>query len=469
MRKFIKYIGILIVPLCILFQSCDENHDIPGESPDKTVIHTIKILNAGVGGNEVVVGTVDENKKEISFPRVHKDTDLSKVRFEAEVSERAALDSETYDFTVATGETQATRLISVVNGKRKRDYYVTIRLDVPVFGADFSEAKRKVYDFSGKGSAIYSDLSGGLTRSVDMDKDNVLIVSRGIGPHLLSIADIKEGKTDSPKMINTAGTSGNVFAVSGGRLVHGHIYICNMATPSATAPVEIYHWTDPTAAPQVIASYKSTDISGYAAGRFGDYMSVNLDESGNGYIYLGVNASQASYKVLRLSVSGFTSVSSPTLINTSAYGGFWASYNQVEGVGNEYIYTGHQGPIMLVDANGTDIYKVAAASIPNTGGSDARIINFNQERYLVMFAVPGAGVITVYDITKGDTTKEALEIFEAGTKNPLMQYSLGGNVAAGTAAGSIGFFKDGNDKLYLLGAGPGTGFAVIECPKKEQD
>jgi WD40 repeat protein len=182
-----------------------------------------------------------------------------------------------------------------------------------------------------------------------------------------------------------------------------------------------------------------------------------------------VNPSQATYKVLRLKVSGFKNVSEPILLNPSTYGGLWASFNQVPGQSGEFIYTGHQGPIMLTDVNGTVSYSISTSSIPVNQGSDARVIIFNQERYLVMTEAPGAGVLKIYDITKGATTTEALQIFEAGTKIPLLSNTQNGNIASGTAVGITGWAKNGDDTLYLMAAGSGAGFSVLELPKKTLD
>lgn len=465
MKNIIKYIGLLFIPLALTVVSCSDDKE--PEVSGKTVIHSIKILNAGAAGNETIAGTVDEVKKEISFPEIDPATDLSKVRFEAEVSEGAMMEHEEYDFTIEEGKSSVTRVVAVVNGKRKREYFATIRLDLPVFGADFSDEKMKVYDFSGR-STMYPDLADASTRSGDMDLNHVLIVSRkgGNRPHLLKLEDIKKGDVSNPIMLDVTGVSGGTFAVSSGRLAQGHIYICNLATPSATAPLKIYHWESPTAAPELVATCYSTDLTNYAAGRFGDFMSVSLDENGNGYIFLGVNPSQTNYKVLRLKVTAFKTVTEPTLINVGTYGGFWASYNQVDGSPDDYLYTGHQSAIMLVNAGGQIQFTLPATSIPANESSDARIITFNQERYLVMMASPGAGSINIYDLTSGNTTVEALSIFDEGNRAPLKKYSLGGAIAAATASGIIGWAKDGDETLYILGAAPGAGFAVLEFPKK---
>jgi len=468
MKEMMKYIGMMLIPFGLIITSC-ESKDEP-EVGGETVIYAIKILNAGANGNETVVGTVNENTKEISFPEIDPDTDLSEVRFEVEVPQGAVMDEETYDFTIPEGKSSITRVIAVVNGKRKREYFATIRLDLPVFGADFSADKMKVYDFSGQ-TTMYTDLAAANTRSADMDIDHVLVVSRegGTRPHLLRVEDLKNGNAGNPIMLNTNNISEGTFVISAGRLAQGHVYIANLATPSATAPLKIYHWASPEAEPDVVATCYSTDISGYDEGRFGDYMSVNLDESGNGYIFLGVNGSQTVYKVLRLKVSGFTHVSEPTLLNNDTYGGLWASVNQVDGSPEEYIYTGHQGPIQLVNSGLQTQYTLPTVSIAANEGSDARIITFNEERYMVMIATPGAGSINIYDLTDGDTIVEALTLFDEGNKTALTKYSLGGDIAAGTASGSIGWAKDGDETLYIMGAAPGAGFALLEFPKKVKD
>ncbi|GHS91586.1 hypothetical protein FACS1894203_2590 [Bacteroidia bacterium] len=461
MNNFKKYIGLLIVPFCLVMASCDGEEKYPDTTADETVIYEIKIVNGGSNGTETIVGKVDENTKEITFPEVHMESDLSHVKFDVKASERAQLDLEEYDFVVPEGATQRKRTIAIVNGLRKREYFVTIRLDVPVWGADFTKAV--AYDFSGATRNIYPDLAAANTRAAHMDKDYVLIVSRdgGTRPHLLRISDLKQGKKDNPIMLKTTNISGGTFAVSGGRLSNGHVYICNMSTPPAGA-VKIYYWDTPTSEPQVL--YELTNQATGVSGRYGDYMSVNLDNNGNGYIYLGNNPSPAA--ILRLKVTGFTTISDPLVIAMTTFGGLWQSWNQVDGAADEYLYTGHQGPIVLTNANGGLLHTIPASVIPNAGGSDAFILNFNNERYLVVNEVPGTGTITVYDLSLGATTTEALERFEAGDRAPLIKYSLGGAVAAGTAAGSIGWFKEGNDKLYLFGAAPGAGFAILEVPKK---
>ncbi|MDR0693855.1 MAG: DUF4623 domain-containing protein [Prevotellaceae bacterium] len=141
MKSINKYINLLFILFVALFVSCSEEKYDTSNSPDLTIIKSIKIVNGGVTGTETIIGAVDERTKEITFPEVHMDSDLSKVQFEAEMPERATLDSATYDFSIPEGDAERKRTIAVVNGSRKREYFVTIKLDVPVLGADFSDTK----------------------------------------------------------------------------------------------------------------------------------------------------------------------------------------------------------------------------------------------------------------------------------------------------------------------------------------
>ncbi|MDR1090677.1 MAG: DUF4623 domain-containing protein [Prevotella sp.] len=478
MKRIRKYIGMFIIPYCVMMiiaASC-KNEEAYDESPDLTVIYGIKIVNVGEHGDKILEGMIDELSKEITFPYIDTLTDFSKIRFEATLPERAFLDESVYDFSM-DGSSRIKRTIAVVNGARKREYYVTLLKDIPLFGADF-DSKIKVYNFSNSGT-IYPDFSAGLTRSADMDADYVLVVSRATFPHLLRLSDLKQGKTDSPVALDLTGigtSSPPTFPVSAGRLSHGHIYISSLSVLGNGEELNIYHWATPASKPEKIGSFsKGMDgIPDYPAsgGRFGDCISVNLDENGNGYIFLGNNRGTvaADPYVLRLTVSGFDDISDPALINLSVYGGWWTSYNQVDGSANEYIYTGYQAPIMLVNESGSDIYTMATASVP-LQGNDARIVNFNGERYLVMTTSTqgtAAATLYVYDISKGSTVEEALELFEATTKMPKYSLALGGAAVASVYAANLSVAKT-EDALYLMSAAPGAGFVVVEAPKATKD
>lgn len=352
----------------------------------------------------------------------------------------------------------------------KTSYYLSFA-NTPVFGADF--ASGSLYDFSANaaGAPIHADFAAENTRSADFDGNKMLVVSRqgGNNPKILYFDDLKNGDVANEKKLNVTGLSGGTYVISAGRLSHGHIYICNLTTGLADTEggaLKIYHWQDENAAPETIFRFNGT-LNGdvVSRGRFGDNLSVCLDENGNGYIFL---LDQNGTQMLRLDVSGFATVSNPYVVNAPASVSYYASVNRVDGSENEYVLTSARAPIVLMDKDGNVSYKMDIASVP-VRGTDARIINFNHERYLVMTsgraaASDPAQTLYVYDISSGANTVQALTAFEEGDKLPVFSYSLDGTVASAYAANTGWGIV--NDKLRLLGAATKAGFVVAEFSKK---
>ncbi|MDR3350089.1 MAG: DUF4623 domain-containing protein [Prevotellaceae bacterium] len=481
MKKIITYLStILLATIVAMSVSCNNEETYP-ESPDLTVIYNISIANAGAQGNQVLVGTVDEINKEITFPDVDTLTDFSRIRFTAELPEGARLDEDVYNFSMGPADARLKRTIAVVNGIRKREYYVTIKKDIPVWGADFDKAE--IYDFSKSDgtTTLYPDLSAGLVRGIDMDTNYVLIVpfvtafnpastaTDAKAPYLLRMADLK-ARTPTPVSLDTTGIAGGTRILSAGRLSHGHIYLCNLVVFGANEKLRIYHYASPTAVPEVKEFTRGLDgIPDYTAGgRFGDNMSVELDENGDGYIFLAINRGTVPVpdpaQVLRLDVTNF-SVGAATPITVPEFvgvNGYWANYRQVDGASNEYIYTSLVTSIQLVDKDGGSIYTLPMAAVPKVG-NDAKVVTFNKERYLVMQTAEGEAKLHVYNITQGATTREALETF-AARENKVALYTF--NLKGGTAnsAACLGVAKT-EEALYLMGAAPGGGFVVVKASK----
>ena len=465
MKNIKKYIKLFVIPFCamaLITLSCEKINVKYQESPYLTYVTDIQILNGGIYGDSIIDGRVDENKKEIIFPKLNKLTDLSKVKFGGKLPNGAHFEFETYDFSVdyEDGISEKRQVVAIVNEKRKCEYYVTIRLSVPVFGADFSSAK--VYDYK-----TYADLGSGLvTRSADMDDTHILLVSRADngpgknGPYLLKISDIQDEIID-PIYLKTDGVSGGTFAWSSGCLAQKHIYIVNLA-----ADVKIYHWADVAATPENIYSFAISDHG--LTNRMGDDMSMHLDEDGNGYIFLGNNTSSPATcdKVLRIKVTDFTTLSDPTVLTMPHYVGYWSSYNLVDGATEEYLYTGNCGglnSISLVSDGGSAIYTMPTAAPLNRAGS-ARTVNYNKEKYFAL--ITGAGgspsevAIHLYDITRSSTTKEGLELLNPSL--PKYKINLGGG-NTGTYPASLAFGKT-DDALFMFGSAPGAGFILVEAP-----
>ncbi len=449
------------------FYSCTEDYPVNVESPNEVVLKSIKILNAGAGGNTVVVGTIDENTKTIAFPRIDPESNLAAIRFEAEMSDGAKLDGESYAFEFDEGKDAKTIVIKVINDKRFREYFVTLKLNIPVYGANFE--KPEIYDYTSNelGNPLYPTFVSLLTRGSGFDGKHVLIVTRATGlSHLLSVEDLKKGEIN-PIPLNLEGVSGGTFPVNCGAQINGHTYIANLSS-SLASPLKIYHWTDPTQAPQVIANINKSTIPGSGA-RHGDNLSVNIDENGNGYIFFGDNAVA---QILRLKVTNFTEISEPTILPTQSGVTAFMNMNRV-GDTDEYLLTGFDAPLMVTGNSGVLAHKMDADAIP-VRSSDPRIVYFNNERYLLVTTAARRGddavVMYLYDLTKGGTIAEALQIFEAGEKKPLYQYSLLGPVNAAPST-QTGWYvtkdEQGKDnKLMLYAASTDAGFVIVEFPKK---
>ncbi|MEO7314407.1 MAG: DUF4623 domain-containing protein [Ginsengibacter sp.] len=467
-KNISKYWMIIACVMLVSFYSCKKDFPTNVESDDGVELKSIKVVNAGAAGNQVVEGVINEDKKTVSFPRLDTLTDFSKLRFEAVMSDRAKLDKETYLWEFAEGASSKTNAIKVVNNKRFREYLVTIRLMVPVYGADFEQPK--IYDYTNNelGKPVYPAFVSLQTRGSGFDGKNVLIVTRNaMGSHLLKMSDIRANNA-TPVNLNLTGVSGGTFPVNVGAQINGHSYIANLSGSQAS-PFKIYHWTDPGAEPDVIANINVATIPG-AGIRHGDNMSASLDENGNGYFYFGDNAVS---KILRLTVKNYTTVSDPAVLPNASASTFFMSFNRV-GNTSDYLYTGYDAPIRVANESAVISYSLSNTAVP-LRGSDARVVYFNGERYLLMTTAARTGsdavVLYLYDITKGIGIVDALKIFDnKADKSPLFQYSLLGpvNTAPGTQTGwHVTKNADGKDEmLTIYSASADAGFVVIDFSKK---
>lgn len=453
-----KLSWILTLITTFAFAACSSDDDGMDTSAYFTQIKEISILNAGSNGDQLISGVIDEDKKTVSFPRIDPETDLSAIRFDVVLSDGAKLDKETYRFSIDEGESEDTQVMKVLNHTRYREYFVKIRLRVPVYGGDFDKAVP--YHYSAVGGNTYDHFGVGVTRGTDFDGNYALIISRkgGLAPHLLKREDILAGKLDQPIMLNTEGVTGGTFAISAGRLIHDKVYIANMASNI----IKVYMWETPQSKPIVIVEQDLSQAG--EGGRFGDSMDMSLDAAGNGFIFFENNSSG---KIRRIQIANFKEVVKTDIItpksSTGSAGGQYFSYSQVEGT-SYYLYTGFSAPLMLVDEGGNMVTKIT--SVPERI-NHARIVTFNQKRYLVGVTAaryPGDSgqSIYVYDISKGDNVVDALNLLEKNNYKPVFNTAFGVDVT--TSPGTNCGVAVIGDKLYLFGAADGQGFAVFEVP-----
>jgi len=350
---------------------------------------------------------------------------------------------------------------------------------IPVFGADFT--KGNTYAFCNALGNTFGDFTAENTRSADFDGENLLVVSRegGTNVRVIPFNEIKSGAPGGMSL-NVDGIEMGTFLVSAGRISHGHYYVSNLSTSvGEDQPLKLYYWDNVNSQPQVLIEFL-----GAASGpegevdlsktRFGDNLNVCLDESGNGFIYF---VSQDGTTVLRYNVSGFTTLENPTYIVPPTTLSYYASVNQVYGKDNEYIITSIQAGIFLVDADFNVVTSIDTDNVP-VRCTDARIITFDSERYLITtsgrwgaWSKDTPQTLYIYNLSDGATTALAMMNLTSGDEppTPLFTFTIGGDSPAtycSAPSGSTGWgVADG--KLRVMSAAPRAGFAIFEFPERE--
>ena len=444
--------------------SCGDNYPGSMDSPYDTDLLAIKILNAGEKGDQVVEGTIDEEKKEVNFPKLDTLTNFSALRLEAKLSDGAQLDKTEIDCKMAPDDEQKKLIIRVQNHNRYKDYFMTVRKHIPSWGAEFKNAT--VYSFAG--DHRYEDFKTLDTRGADFDGQHVLVVARTDNkPHLLKVDDLKAGNINRIPL-DLTGVSGGTFPYNMGALANGHIYMATLAG-GKPSPLNIYYWETPTSKPEVIFHSTVQDIP-ESGKRYGDNMSLNIDKNGDGHIFFGENAAQ---NILRLTVSDHKNVSEPTILPADPKMKVSMNIYRYENTG-DYLYSGLAMPITLSSNAAQKKFSLSAANQPAEAVA-ARAFMFNNKRYLITCAA-GFGsaskatpTLYVYDISKGSNLAEALERFEAASEHePVYSFILGGT---GNSAPSpcTNFYieRDANGKdakLYLFASRGESGFVIIEAP-----
>ena len=444
--------------------SCDKSGADPDEPAKKVEakLKTIKIVNAGENGDKTVDGTIDESMMTITFPRISSKSNFAAIKFEITASEGAKLEQETYDFSMTKEETEKEVIIKVVNGSKYTEYMCTVGRIAPLFGADFAKAKEHALE----GTA--TKLEDHRWSSFD---GKVAALSGKAGISVVSIADILADKPGF-KLLDLSACSGGIFPVDCCQTHDGHIYACNLANGGE---LKVYYWENADAQAETLFSLPIEKTF-----RLGDNMSMDLDEKGNGFIFLQSNNGGAfTQNIVRLTVKNGKEVSDPQFLDVQFKNQY--SYDTITKLDGSdfYAYSG-SGCLQTI----CDNMMSTQFEFPNAPDfaelNSLRIVNFNQERYLVGITVGRnikvmeSAILRVYNITKGEDVKTALEEFFAlEERKPVYEVVVGGN-HGGLAFANADYYieKDakGNDaKLYLFGSAKTDGMKVIEIPIKKAE
>lgn len=481
----------------------------PGASADgKELTQTIKVINGEVSqAYTVVIKLVDPVSDpmldQLIMKKASNGEEVKALLFEGTIAigmpeETEAIFSSislipsraTYKFTAMQDDKISAanpgQLIIEFMG-RKTVFNISFAT-APTPGADFTAPV--IHDFSGATGNIPSYFEGEQVRGSDFDGEHVLIVSRDgtdvPTPRLFKTADLLADNANSPIMLNVTGVEGGTHVVSAGRLTQGHIYICNLVHPavSAETPLKVYHYASPEAAPEVVLSWDGYINEEYSYnGRLGDNISIDLDESGNGYAFLCKQ--EPGDKIYRWTVTGFTQFSDVVEIDLGGVCSYYGYVNKVEQ--GKYLFTSSYVPfVRLMDENGNALIDdiefdwTENDARPNHG-VDPNIVTYNRGRYL-MFTVANSStmhwnfgpILYIIDITDGVNAQAALvKLSEALydeevpweptygyalTTDPYEAHIQSSAPSAQCNAAEV----DG--KLVVFTAAANAGFALIEFP-----
>jgi len=579
MRKSFKLAALFAAMLAVLFTGC--KNDPKPEDTLEAFIKTLKIVNGGISGGDMITGEVDNTSMTVTFSDVPAETNIAAVKFQGTYSLGAKLESDVIDFTqgndptakTLTGslkcvnygesgsvkeenysivlnlkdpasapviekivvkddkgventlnssnimegllclgmpESSTATIVSVELSPARATYEFTTAVDgvisaatpgyfkmdfmglgaeyevtfasSPTPGADFTQAI--VHDFSIVTGNVYADLAEEFTRGGDFDGEYVLLANR-TAPKLLKVADLLNDDASSPILLDVTGIEGGTHVVSAGRLSHGHIYLCNLATKAddvegGAGPLKVYHYASPTATPEVVVNWNGTGITNSEndyTGRIGDNISINLDENGNGYAYFFKQ--EADNKFFRFSVTNFTNFSAPTEFELPAVCNYYGMMNQVGD--NQYLFTSSYVAMMwLFDADANILREFEWASMGEgddainvNHGCDPRIIEFNRSRYLMLsnarrFLYWANEGIHVFDISEGNDNISALvklqDQQDAETLFPIYSYEMPGEVVS-AACVALCNAAEVDGKLVIWAAAPHVGMCLVEVPK----
>lgn len=583
--KHFKLAALLTLFSAVLFVGCKPDPNNNNGSTLEATIKSIKIVNGGISGGDMINGQIDQTAKVINFADVPAETNIAAVKFQGTYSLGAVLESDVIDFTannddaaktlkgslkcvnktesaskeetyevvvnlkdpasapviekivvkddkgaevtitstnimdgllcLGIPESSTATVVSVALSPARSTYSFTkadangvisasepgfFQMDFmgltaeyevtfassPTPGADFSQAI--VHDFSFVTNNIYPDLTEEFTRGGDFDGEYVLLANR-TAPKLFRTSDLLNDDTSNPILLDLTGVEGGTHVISAGRLSHGHIYLCNLATAvgdieGGAGPLKVYHYASPTAVPEVVLTWDGTGIANSAdnyAGRIGDNISVNLDENGNGYIYFFKQ--EADNKFYRFAVTGFTNFSAPTELELPAVCNYYGMMNQVGD--NQYLFTSSFVKMMwLFDADATVLREFEWMSMPSganiNNGCDPRVIEFNRSRYLLLSnsrryvkdGYPEEGLF-VFDISEGQDITAAMVKMqerqdaedEAEALEPCYTYLMTGSTTFSAACVALCNAAEVDGKLLMWAAAPHVGMFLVEVPK----
>ena len=308
----------------------------------------------------------------------------------------------------------------VVEFMGRKAYYNITFAAAPAPGADLTSPI--IHDFSVTTENTYVDFTTENTRGSDFDGEYVLIVSRADAEtpthHLLKVSDLLNDNINKIEL-SKDGIEGGTHVVSSGCLSHGHIYVCNLSTNLGNGEdLKVYHYASPDAAPEVWSWDGALGLDEYgdtikSAARLGDNISVNVDESGNGYAFFCGQGNEhgPAEKIYRVEITNFNEFSNVKEVELEEAFPYYGYVNQVDN--DYYLVTSHYMPsTWLIDKDGNmlvDIlFETTGTGLAPQSGVDPHVIKYNGGYYLILTAPynnsnrkgKGPGLFMI-DVTEG--------------------------------------------------------------------
>ncbi|MDH6308893.1 hypothetical protein M2451_001649 [Dysgonomonas sp. PFB1-18] len=354
----------------------------------------------------------------------------------------------------------------------RTDEYAIEFIYIPPVGADFDN--KIIHDFT-SGANKFPNYGGATTRgqgSIDADRVVIPLVDR---IEYVPLASLLAGNLSGKAVSKTySGT----YEITNAFAFNGYYY----STP-LLAWGSGYHvrcWTDLSADPVVTGRFDITS-------RYGDGSTMQLDENGNGYVF--------SYKndftyLLRGEVTNYTTIGNHTLVPISnispidgqlghMYLNAVRDHSVYGGVGNLNEYTVVQaGKLSMRNRDMNELFFMPLGGAIPAASLYACVFYYNNARYLGIVsgsrsANPPIGIsVDIYDITNGDSTQQALEIFKANPSGPIFSHNMGVYSHDGVATYGATLATTTNrtgDKLYIMAIAGNSGIIIIELPKKVDD
>ena len=382
----------------------------------------------------------------------------------------------------------------VVEFMGRKAYYNITFAAAPAPGADLTSPI--IHDFSVTTENTYVDFTTENTRGSDFDGEYVLIVSRADAEtpthHLLKVSDLLNDNINKIEL-SKEGIEGGTHVVSSGCLSHGHIYVCNLSTNLGNGEdLKVYHYASPDAAPEVWSWDGALGLDEYgdtikSAARLGDNISVNVDESGNGYAFFCGQGNEhgPAEKIYRVEITNFNEFSNVKEVELAEAFPYYGYVNQVDN--DYYLVTSHYMPsTWLIDKDGNmlvDIlFETTGTGLAPQSGLDPHVIKYNGGYYLILTAPynnsnrkgkgPGLFMIDVTEGTQVDmltalqNLSDTLWFDEDRLWEPSYYYSLDPNEpdakkTIGACAAQCNAAVV-NGKLLVYAAATGAGFTIIE-------